>query len=162
MTNRTPVVFKLATMADLYELVDDIRKEDALETVMAGYGDPREATIHSAMASAVCFSARCGGDLLCLFGVKHTSEKTANVWEIGTSLLRRHVKSFLKAVPVGMRLLMDATPSIDEYRNFMPSDWAGYRSWAEKYLGAEFEDRDVLCGDGHAFRGFVVRRNKGA
>lgn len=161
MTTRHPVRFSVATIADLKELVADVRPEDALETVMAGMPDVAAATVESAMNSAACFSARCGDDLLCLFGVLPPVDGEAVVWEIGTSRLRKNAKAFLKASAYGMGLLMSMFPQADRFVNYIPSDWNGYVAWAKRYLGAEFDERDVLRG-GHAFRRFVVRAKKGA
>ena len=152
--------FDVATAMDIAEIVRNMRPEDMLETAMAGHADAASATYESALNSVVCYVMRLNSEPMFAFGVSNMNGKEAVAWGIGTTSVRKHVREFLSACPYALGLLMASTPHVESFTNAIPSEWAGYISWARKYLGAEFDDVETMSSSGHGFRRFVIRRKK--
>ena len=149
-----------ATTEDAAELIASARPEDRRETDLAGVTSFENEVRFSVASSPACLAARCGGDLLCLFGAVPASAKEAIVWEIGTVHIRRHVRAFLKASGRIAEAAMTSAPGFERYSNAMPMgpEWRGYRAWAEKYCGAAFENENITSPGGHPFRRFTIRK----
>lgn len=133
MQEKTPVVFRAATLQDALDIAPRLRKED-LEEVRAATGrHVEEAVVKSYIGSEMCFVA-CLGDMpIMIFGLSRYNSDVGIPWMLGSDELPRRAKDLLpvsSAVVELFNLLYPVIYNMVDKRNTKSIRWL-------KWLGFE-------------------------
>lgn len=138
----------------------DLRPEDRREVEETTGAPCHERSVWECVGES--FASYAAVDLdtgapICAFGGSGlpgwTPGQPFTVWELGTGLVERRAREFLRVSPLMVRLLMrDAGSKI--CFNIVPEWYAAARRWLER-IGAEFEPQTVLLR-GVPARGFTL------
>lgn len=87
---------------DITEMAPHMRPADRAEITAQGVSDPVRALTMSVRSSLVSWTAVVDEGIACMFGVAPRSIASGEgiPWMLGTNLVRKHARAFLKAAPL--------------------------------------------------------------
>ncbi len=145
------------TVADIDELVVNMRDQDVEELRAVGYDDPRVAVERSIAASKLCWTARVGGKLACIFGLSQIGTVLAPVgapWMLGTPLVPQHKRSLARLTPRYIAQMLKAAPdllNLVHARNTVAVQWL-------KRMGFRLHPAQPIPPYGEPFHLFEMHR----
>lgn len=128
---------RIADLGDAEDLALCLRQDDLAELKAASaFPTTLEALKHCVMTSDCCYVAREteGDKIICLFGFNKHSEHYGSIWLLGSELLRKHRKEFIKSCKVWLGIFHNVTPAIG---NAVYSKNTLHIAWLKK-LGFRF------------------------
>jgi hypothetical protein len=106
---------RIADLGDAEDLAMSLRQDDLAELKAASaFPSALESLKHCVMASDCCYVAREleGDKVICLFGYNKRTEEYGSIWLLGSDLLKKHRKDFMKASKVWLGIFQRVTPAI--------------------------------------------------
>ena len=146
-----------ATIDDASELSFNIREADRVEIWRTSMIEPLVAAELAISMSDKSWSARCNGDLICIFGVGTTSIVTAtgSPWMLSTDNIIKYPLHFLSQCRF---YIEEMSCGFDVLINHVDADNVDAINWL-KWLGFKFKDEPEPYGVlGHPFYEFEMRK----
>ncbi len=148
---------------DIEDLLHNMRPDDAQELRIVyspeSVSDVVRRTVESSLVKYACRIPE-SGRLMCICGVIHENIMSDRgcIWEIGTTAMAENPRLVVYNSPLMVKSMMEATPNITVYYNFMPAHFRHYRKWAEKLLNARFADGLLATSSGSSIVRFTIER----
>jgi len=143
-----------ATEADVEELLARMRAADRIECDATGVEGWEAGLFDAARAGVMCWAARAGDRLLCLFGATRIADGIGAVWMLGTDELVHFSKRLMKTVPGYLQQMLDAFPVL---MNFVHASNRTSVQWLRR-LGFRLFPAEPYGKHGQLFHRFEMRR----
>lgn len=156
MEHKSGIIVCDATVSDALYIAENMRRDDAIEVMASHNHTPAEAMSISVSKSAVAYTVKYRGKIVCMFGANPTSMfgKRATIWLLGTDdmrscgyLIARHGRVFVDR-------LLELWPYLDNYvycKNLLSIRWL-------KIMGAKFGDFSFGINNNDKFQYFYFER----
>jgi len=151
--------FRKPTEADIRLVADHMRTEDRREMKRLTGLDPEWGLRHSVADSDAVYAAELAcGEVCSIFGAVRSNlvDSTGVLWNLSTDTVNRHPIEFAVASRDGFDRVMNDLSDIEEFVNFVDTDYKSAMRWIE-WLGGAFTIKGLYAGKcGGTFRQFYI------
>lgn len=140
-----------ATASHAAVIAANTRHEDKRELAACGY-KPLAATLLSLHASTQAWTGLVDCQPICVFGISEWPDGTGRPWMVGTELLAKHQKIFLRRCKNCVAIMQDNYSLLHNYvdaRNLLAVKWL-------KWLGFKFDEATPYGPEGLPFLHFYM------